>query len=212
MSGVPPIPGPEGVPPSQFTAAYDAGSAAWCIGRPQQVVLDVLARGWLSKGPVLDAGCGRGDNLLAIADRRPDLQIVGLDLVEVAVDQARDLVREAGLESRVRLGIADLGKAGPEGRFGSILDAGVLHVFSDEDRRAYLSGLHESLDPGGELVVVVFSDAEESPGGPRRLERRELVDCLGTAGFEVTELETCRYETIRHDEGARAWLARSLRS
>lgn len=212
MSRVPPIPGPEGVPSAQFTAAYDTDSAAWCIGRPQPVVLDLLARGWLSRGPILDAGCGSGENLLEIATRRPNLEIMGVDLVGLAIERARALVRKSGLESRVRLATADLGKACPEGRFGSILDAGVLHVFSDRERRSYLTGLHDALEPGGELVVIVFSDAEESPGGPRRLGRQELSDCLETADLPVADLEACRYETNRHPEGARAWLARSHRS
>ena len=212
MSRVPPIPGPEGVPSSQFAAAYGADSAAWCIGRPQPVVVDVLARGWLSRGPILDSGCGSGENLVEIAACRPGLEIMGVDLVDLAIERARALVRESGLESRVRLETGDLGKACPEGRFGSVLDAGVLHVFSDRERRSYLAGLHEALEPGGELVVIVFSDAEESPGGPRRLGREELSDCLETADFKVVDFETCRYDTTRHAEGARAWLVRSHRS
>ena len=211
MSGPPRIPGPEGVPSSDFQAAYDSGAPAWCTGRVQSVVLDVLDRGWLPRGPVLDAGCGTGENLVAIAQRRPGLQLSGVDLVPGAIEQAVNRVAEAGLADRVHVTAGDLRDSVEGGPFESILDAGVLHVFSDDDRPRYLRRLHEVLVPDGELVVIVFSDAESSPGGPRRFARKELSDCIERGGFRVTDLESCRYETVRHDDGARAWLARAIR-
>ena len=212
MTGTPPIPGPEGVPSQDFQLAYDSGSPAWCIDRAQIAVLEVLERGWLSQGPLLDAGCGTGENLVAVCHHRKDLQVVGADLVPAATRRAREQLRQAGFEDRGRVSTCDLRKEVPDGPFGSILDAGVLHVFSDADRPRYLAGLHEALVSGGELVTIVFSDAETSPGGPRRYAREELRECLENAGFRVTDLEACRYETIRHEEGARGWLVRALRN
>lgn len=211
MTGPMRIPGAEGVPSKEFEAAYDSGAPAWCIDRAQPVVLDILERGWLSRGPILDAGCGTGENLCAVAARRPGLRLVGADLVSAATDRAAEQVRLAGLEDRVSVVTGDLRVALPNGPFESILDAGVLHVFSDRDRLRYLHGLHEVLVSGGELVVIVFSDAETSPGGPRRLSRGELNDCIEQAGFRTADLESCRYHTIRHEDGARAWLARAIR-
>ena len=212
MTGPPRIPGAEGVPSTEFQAAYDSGAPAWCIDRAQPVVIDILERGWLSRGPILDAGCGTGENLCVIADRRPTLDLVGADLVSAATMQASEHLHDAGLEGRVRVVTCDLRFEVPTGPFESILDAGVLHVFSDEDRSGYLRGLHGVLASGGELVVIVFSDAESSPGGPRRFAREELVECIEQTGFTVSDLESCRYQTIRHDGGARAWLLRAIRN
>ena len=140
------------------------------------------------------------------------MEMIGADLIPTATRQALDRIRDAGLEDRVRVTSCDLREEVPAGPFASILDAGVLHVFSDRDRPRYLGGLHGVLVPGGELVVIVFSDAESSPGGPRRYSREELVGCLEDGGFRVTDLEPCRYETARHDEGARGWLVRAIRN
>ena len=212
MSGIPGIPGPEGVPSREFKAAYDSGAPVWCIERAQPAVIDILERGWLLRGPILDAGCGTGENLRVIADQRPGVDLVGADLVSKATTRASEHLRDAGVEDRVRIVTCDLRVEVPDGPFESILDAGVLHVFSDDDRAAYLQGLHGVLVTGGELVVIVFSDAESSPGGPRRFTREELLECLERSGFTVTELESCRYQTIRHGGGARAWLVRAIRN
>ena len=206
------IPGADGVPSDEFELVYGKGVPAWCIGRPQSVVLDALERGWLSKGPILDSGCGTGENLIAIGEARPGVEMLGVDLVPVAIDQARERVVEAGMQRRARLVAADLRDASREGPFGSILDAGVLHVFSDRDRHHYLARLREMLMPGGELVIIVFSVGETTPGGPRRFERVELLESLSEAGFTVTDIESCRYETTRHEGGAQSWLARSIRT
>ena len=132
-------------------------------------------------------------------------------IVSTATIRASEHLRDAGLEDRVQVVTSDLRNEFPAGPFESILDAGVLHVFSDLDRSVYLHGLRAALVPGGELVVIVFSDAESSPGGPRRYARAELENCLEQADFRVIDLESCRYQTIRHDGGARAWLLRAIR-
>ena len=205
------FPGPEGVPHRQFANAYEQGTPAWCIGRPQPVVLEILDRGWLANGPLLDAGCGTGQNLIEIAGRHPEMRGLGVDSVPAAVRSAEEGVLQAGLGKRVETEVADLRMGVPPGPFQTILDAGVLHVFSDHDRRRYLSGVVESLLPGGEFVVVVFSDAEIRGGGPRRMGREELKAALVEAGLEVLEIEACRYWTTSWDDGAAAWLGRSRR-
>ena len=205
------FPGEHGVPHRQFANAYEQGTPAWCIGRPQPVVLEILDRGWLADGPLLDAGCGTGQNLIEIVQRRPEMRALGVDSVPVAVRSAEDGVRLAEVTERVTLEVADLRTSVPSGPFRSILDAGVLHVFSNDDRRRYLAGVTKALLPGGEFVVVVFSDAETRSGGPRRMRREELDASLVEAGLEVLGIEACRYWTTSWEDGAAAWLGRARR-
>lgn len=56
---------------------------------------------------VLDAGCGAGGPAIAIARAFADVQIEGVTLSEVQSAHAELLVREAHLESRVRIHLAD---------------------------------------------------------------------------------------------------------
>lgn len=212
MSGSDPtIPGPEGVPHEQFGEAYRAGRAAWCIGRPQPVVRDRLDAGWFDEGPILDAGCGTGENAVALALARPALHVVAIDAAPEALAIARDAAVQAEVDSRVAFAEVDLRAELPEGPFPWILDAGVLHVFSDADRATYLGRVARALRDGGSFVTIVFSDAETRPRGPRRLSITELDACLSDAGLAVISIEPCRYESLAHEGGARAWIARAKR-
>ena len=210
-SSHPDIPGPEGVPHEQFHEVYRAGRAAWCIGRAQPVVLDRLERGWFDAGPVLDAGCGTGENAVAIAAERPGLEILAVDAVPEALSRAAEVAAEDGVADRISFAEVDLRHDLPSGAFPWILDAGVLHVFSDEDRRRYLDRVASSLGTGGSFVTSVFRDEERRPRGPRRLSRTELEGLLIAAGLRVESIEPCRYESVAHEGGALAWIARATR-
>jgi SAM-dependent methyltransferase len=59
-------------------------------------------------------------------------------------------------------------------RFDNVLDSGLFHVFSDEDRIRYVRGLKTVLDPGGRLFLLCFSDATPGTEGPRRVSQPEL--------------------------------------
>jgi hypothetical protein len=55
-----------------------------------------------------------------------------------------------------------------------VLDSGLFHVFSDEDRIRYVRGLKTVLDPGGRLFLLCFSDVTPGTEGPRRVSQPEL--------------------------------------
>lgn len=207
----PTIPGSEGVPHQQFHDAYRAGRAAWRTGRPQEAVRACLDAGWFDAGPILDAGCGTGENAAAIAVARPDLSVVAVDAVPEALASAVEVADAAGVSDRVTLQQVDLRHDLPTGPFPWILDAGVLHVFSDVDRRSYLDRISSALSPGGSFVTIVFRDDETRPRGPRRLGRDELESILVDAGLRVDSVEPCRYQSVAHEGGALAWLARATR-
>ena len=75
-----------------FEKAY-AGKAPWDIGKPQQPFVEVADR---VTGPVLDAGCGTGDNALFFAARGH--RVTGIDFLEEAIRRARGKAAERGLE------------------------------------------------------------------------------------------------------------------
>src|SRR5262245_36912004 len=51
---------------------------------------------------------------------------------------------------------------------------GTSHCFSDDDRRRYVRGLAQVVEPGGGLFLLCFSDEGPGTEGPRRVSRIEV--------------------------------------
>jgi SAM-dependent methyltransferase len=192
--------------PQDFETAY-AGQAPWDIGRPQQAFLGVADQ---ITGSVLDAGCGTGDNALLFASRGH--KVTGIDFLEEPITRARRKAAERGLSATFLVMDALALKDLPE-VFDSVIDSGLFHVFSDEDRLRYVEGLATVLKPSGRLFLLCFSDEEPGTQGPRRVSKKELYDAFGK-GWAIESIEPSRYE-VRPDlkdlqfskGGPKAWFA-----
>jgi hypothetical protein len=94
-----------------------------------------------------------------------------------------------------------------------VIDSGLFHVFSDEDRKRYVEGLVSVLRPGGRLFLMCFSDEEPGTQGPRRVSKQELHDAFAR-GWVIESVEPTRAE-VRPDlkdlnfseGGPKAWFA-----
>ena len=71
---------------------FYAGKAPWDIGKPQPRFVAIADE---VTGPVLDAGCGTGENALFFASR--GLRVTGIDFVPEAIERARRKAAERGL-------------------------------------------------------------------------------------------------------------------
>jgi cyclopropane fatty-acyl-phospholipid synthase-like methyltransferase len=97
-----------------------------------------------------------------------------------------------------------------------VIDSGLFHVFSDEDRKRYVQGLATVLKPGGRVFLLCFSDAEPvTPGaqGPRRVSKNELHAAFAE-GWSIESIEPVRIEVhpavkdfTFSEGGPKAWLA-----
>ena len=131
---------------------FYASKAPWDIDKPQGPFAAVADR---VTGPVLDAGCGTGEHALFFAARGH--QVTGIDFVGEAIRRARRKAAERGLA--VEFLVKDATRLADWGeRFNSVIDWGLFHVFSDDDRRRYVQGLAQVVEPGGRLFLACFSD------------------------------------------------------
>lgn len=175
---------------STFESIY-VGQPRWEIGRPQRMFLDVTDR---ITGSILDSGCGTGENVLFFASRGQ--KVTGIDFLAEPIHRAKQKAAERGLTATFLVMDALALKELPE-VFDSVIDSGLFHVFSDEDRHRYVEELASILKPGGRLFLLCFSDAEPGEQGPRRVIRKELEDAFAV-GWVVESIEPTRFE-VRPD-------------
>lgn len=190
------------VPAGEFTERYAKGDLPWQIDRPQPEVLRLIEAGKF-ESPVLDLGCGSGDNAIELARR--GYRVLGMDLVPEALRLARKKAEQAGLAQppEFLLGNAlELAESGLE--VETVLDCALFHIFEDEERPAYVRGLEAVLVPGGRLHLLSFSELETREPGPRRLTRESLVGAFGK-GWRLEEAGRCRYWDRVRPDGAHAW-------
>ena len=189
-----------------FKEFYD-GKAPWDIGRPQGAFAAVADR---VTGPVLDAGCGTGEHALFFAARGH--RVTGIDFLEEALRRGRAKAAERGLA--VEFVVKDATALHGWGeRFASVIDSGLFHGFSDDDRRRYVQALARVVEPGGRLFLMCFSDEEPGAEGPRRVSRQELFDAFAD-GWEVESVQPTQIEVspefteVQFSAGGpKAWLA-----
>jgi len=178
---------------------------AWDIGRPQPAFLRLADRGLLA-GRLLDSGCGTGEHTLLAAAR--GAEATGIDVSARAIELAWAKAAERGSAARFETGdvlrLGDLGLT-----FDTVLDSGVFHVFSDEDRVRYVASLAAALRPGGHCYLMCFSDRQPGDAGPRRVSQDELRAAFGDR-WAVTSIEAETFEVNRSVfdfTSAQAWLA-----
>jgi cyclopropane fatty-acyl-phospholipid synthase-like methyltransferase len=189
-----------------FESLYEAG-APWDVGKPQQKFIDVADQ---VRGSVLDAGCGTGDTALFFADRGNT--VTGIDFLEEPIKRAKRKNEERKLSATFLVKDATTLKDWDE-RFDNVIDSGLFHVFSDEDRKKYVAGLTTVLKPGGRLFLLCFSDQEPGDEGPRRISKKELHEAFAK-GWTVESIQLVQIE-VRPDlkdfhfspGGPKAWFA-----
>ncbi|WP_432696562.1 class I SAM-dependent methyltransferase [Marinobacterium sp. YM272] len=99
---------------------------------------------------VLDAGCGRGKVLIALARRFPNSRFTGYDLCDDAITAASGEVTALGI-SNIRFGVRDLTYFGADQQFDLITSFDAVHDQKDPDElvRSY----HRALRHGGVYLM-----------------------------------------------------------
>lgn len=143
---------------------------------------DVLAhRHWLlslvelpERGTVVELGCGRGEDLLALAARAPDaeLEFVGVDASEQSVAAAR---ARAAADPRLRVDAGRLNGRLPfaDGSVDVVYSNNLLECLAEPARLA--REVARVLRPAGQVVVGHWDWDSQSYDGDDRAQVRRLV-------------------------------------
>jgi ubiquinone/menaquinone biosynthesis C-methylase UbiE len=115
-------------------------------------VLQLAPQGRELAGFLLDVGCGPGNIALKLAQRCPQLTVVGLDRSRNMVTAACRAAAAAGVEGRVFFQQANAGELPcPRGQFDVVLSNSVLHHLADPSK--VLEEMLRVAKPDGAVVV-----------------------------------------------------------
>jgi SAM-dependent methyltransferase len=201
-----------------FTRVYDPVLAITLRERHwRNLMVDRVDADLPEGGVSVDLGCGTGTFAIALAARRPDAELIGVDGDAEILDRARRKPGAAGIEWRQGLAqelpVADAS--------ADVLTTSlVLHHLLPEDKGAALAEAARVLKPGGRLHVAdwgkpqdpligaAFFVSQAIDGFDRTRDHRagRLPELFARAGFGSVE----RYGRLRTAFGALdLWRARN---
>ena len=185
-----------------FDSAYEEGIPPWDIGRPQKELIRLVEDGEIN-GRVLDTGCGTGENALYLANL--GFETWGIDAAPSAIQKANEKAKKRGIT--VNFLVSDALKLQLlQNKFDTIIDCGLFHVFSDEERPIFAASLSSALYPGGKYFMLCFSEHEPGSYGPRRVTQAEI-RAVFNKGWKINYIRTAEFETKFGVEGVKAWLS-----
>jgi len=120
----------------------------------------------ITRGRLLDVGCGPGRLDRLIAETRPDVSVVGLDESEAMIRRATRGLQLPNL--RFRRGTVE--RLSVDGEFGFALS--VLSFHHWEEPEAGLEAVHGALEPGGRFWI--YEGDPEAPLEDLRRDQRPL--------------------------------------
>jgi len=184
--------------PSTFEDSYRRGEPPWVIDQPQPAVVALEEAGALT-GPVLDLGCGTGEHTILLA--RLGYRVLGVDAAPAAVERARERARAAGVAAEFT--VADAMQPAALGRFATVLDSALFHVFGAQDRARYARALTDVVEPGGQVVVLALST--RGPGFGPQIDDDAVPAAFTAPDWTVEDLRATTYRgRVTHPDQASA--------
>ncbi len=179
------------------------GTPPWDIGKPQPAFTRLVGGKELRNGRVLDVGCGTGENALFLAQN--GYLVTGVDLASPAIRMAKSKAKERNVNVDFQVANA-LSLDFEDGYFDNVIDSGLFHTFSDEDRPVFVGEVARVLAKEGNYFMLCFSEKEPTNwGGPRRVTEWEIRATFSQL-FRINYVKEEFFATRIHEKGGRAYL------
>jgi SAM-dependent methyltransferase len=179
------------VKPAEYRRMFEAEEAQWWYAGQRAIATALLEPALRDREPrrarLLDAGCGTGFNLLALAGLG---RASGIDLAPEALAFCKERGVRAVRASLLRLPF-------PDATFDAVTSFDVLYHAWVTDDRAAVGEMARVLAPGGALLVRVpalralWGAHDVEVQSRHRYTRGELVTLLGSCGLRVERATYC---------------------
>uniref|UniRef100_UPI002DDDBD97 Methyltransferase domain-containing protein n=1 Tax=Methanosarcina acetivorans (strain ATCC 35395 / DSM 2834 / JCM 12185 / C2A) TaxID=188937 RepID=UPI002DDDBD97 len=186
------------------------GTPPWDIDHPQPAFQALIESGEIRPGRALDIGCGRGENAIMLA--RNGCDVTGIDLARRAISDARAKAIERHVKVNFIVGnVLEMDQLFTEDEFDIVIDSGLFHVITDEERLLFTRHVHRVLREGGRYFMLCFSDRE--PGEyelPRRASRAEIESTFSPL-FNIIYIRDVIFDSLLNPGRRQAYLLSATR-
>jgi ubiquinone/menaquinone biosynthesis C-methylase UbiE len=185
------------------------GTPPWDVGHPQPAFEALIRDEEIVPGRALDIGCGRGENAIMLAMN--GCEVTGIDLVEDAISDAKAKAVERNVKVNFIAGdVLQMDSLFAEGEFDIVIDSGLFHAMTNEERPVLARQIHRVLKPGGRYFMLCFSDKEPEGPGPRRVSKAEIKDTFSPL-FNIVYIKDSAFESLIGQRRREAYLLSAIR-
>lgn len=179
---------------SRWDGRYQQHDTPWITGYPSTELIRVLDEMGAPAGPILEVGCGTGDNSLYLASR--GLEVTGVDISGTAIAVARSESSRRGLDCRfIEADVLAIDADDHYDRYAFIFDRGFFHCLAEPDGRRWAFRAAQFLRPGGQMLLLSGSDRDTSTHGPPRLSSSYLLSTFLPV-LAVLQLRLIRWDSL----------------
>lgn len=114
-------------------------------------------------GLILDAGTGTARIPILMCQRRPQWQVIGIDLAQSMLDVGRKNVEDSGLQQQIKLELVDAKQMPyPDAHFDMVVSNSIIHHLPNP--LPFLQELKRVLKPNAAILLrdLIRPDSEET--------------------------------------------------
>jgi ubiquinone/menaquinone biosynthesis C-methylase UbiE len=139
--------------------------------------------------------------------------VTGIDLAENAISDAKLKAIERHVKVNFVAGnVLQMGRLFREGEFDIVIDSGLFHVMTDEERPVFVQQVHKVLREGGKYFMLCFSDKE--PGEyelPRKVSKSEIESTFSPL-FDIIYIKDAAFDSLLKPSRRKAYLLSAVRN
>ena len=138
-----------------FDLCYRFGKPPWIIDQATPDFIAAVEKGDVCVPTVLDIGCGAGNNAIYLA--RSGFDVTGVDFSAKAIRIAKQKAHEAEVDvTFITLDALKIGTLGK--RFDTIIDFGLFHNITGDNRKRYVRALSDVCVSKGQFLMQCVGD------------------------------------------------------
>ena len=164
---------------------YEENDLGWDLGQVAPPFVKLWQEEKMPLGKVLVPGCGRGHEVVFLAENGFD--VTAIDFSSGAVTYLKNALKKRNLEGRILHQDFFRLDESHEGVYDLVLEQTFFCAISPKQRRDYVLNVSRILKPGGILVGLFYHTDEQ--GGPPYNTTREDIEMHFSKKFEIQELD-----------------------